>query len=107
MARATRLLRGERASRASPAVYFGDIEGGRLRDRRRLHGSVRRAASGGAGARVVLVEAETAAFAASGRNGGQIRTGLRKSQPVLEKELGVQHARDLWDLNEKAKALIA
>jgi gamma-glutamylputrescine oxidase len=59
-----------------------------------------------AGARVVLVEAQTAAFAASGRNGGQLCTGLRKSQPVLEKELGVQHARDLWDLNEEAKALI-
>jgi gamma-glutamylputrescine oxidase len=59
-----------------------------------------------AGAKVVLVEAQTAAFAASGRNGGQICTGLRKSQKVLEKELGPQHARDLWDLNEEAKALI-
>src|ERR1700744_4370645 len=59
-----------------------------------------------AGAKVVLVEAQTAGFAASGRNGGQLCTGLRKSQPVLEKELGVQHARDLWDLNEEAKALI-
>jgi gamma-glutamylputrescine oxidase len=59
-----------------------------------------------AGAKVVLVEAQTAGFAASGRNGGQICTGLRKSQPVLEKELGTQHARDLWDLNEEAKSLI-
>jgi gamma-glutamylputrescine oxidase len=58
------------------------------------------------GAKVALVEAQTTGFAASGRNGGQICTGLRKSQPVLEKELGVQHARDLWDLNEEAKALI-
>jgi gamma-glutamylputrescine oxidase len=59
-----------------------------------------------AGAKVALVEAQTAGFAASGRNGGQICTGLRKSQRVLEKELGPQHARDLWDLNEEAKALI-
>ena len=59
-----------------------------------------------AGAKVVLVEAQGAGFAASGRNGGQICTGLRKSQRVLEKELGEQHARDLWNLNEEAKALI-
>lgn len=59
-----------------------------------------------AGAKVVVVEAQTAGYAASGRNGGQICTGLRKSQPVLEKELGALHARDLWDLNEEAKALI-
>lgn len=59
-----------------------------------------------AGSKVVLVEAQTVGFAASGRNGGQICTGLRKSQSVLEKELGVQHARDLWNLNEEAKALV-
>ena len=59
-----------------------------------------------AGVKVALVEAHTAGIAASGRNGGQICTGLRKSQPELEKWLGEQHARDLWDLNEEAKALI-
>jgi gamma-glutamylputrescine oxidase len=59
-----------------------------------------------AGAKVALVEAETAGFAASGRNGGQICTGLRKPQAELEKWLGAQHARDLWHLNEQAKALI-
>ncbi|MGA9795387.1 MAG: FAD-binding oxidoreductase [Rhizomicrobium sp.] len=59
-----------------------------------------------AGAKVALVEAQSVGFAASGRNGGQLCTGLRKSQQVLEKELGKQHARDLWDLNEEAKALI-
>jgi gamma-glutamylputrescine oxidase len=59
-----------------------------------------------AGAKVVLLEAQTAGFAASGRNGGQLCTGLRKSQKLLEKELGAQHARDLWNLNEEAKALI-
>jgi gamma-glutamylputrescine oxidase len=59
-----------------------------------------------AGAKVMLLESQTAGFAASGRNGGQICTGLRKSQKVLESELGKQHARDLWNLNEEAKALI-
>lgn len=34
------------------------------------------------GARVMVLEAETVAFAASGRNGGQIHTGLRKNRPL-------------------------
>ena len=59
-----------------------------------------------AGARVVLIEAETAGFGASGRNGGQIHTGLRKDQAELERWLGAGHARDLWTLTEEAKALL-
>ncbi|MGN6514510.1 MAG: NAD(P)/FAD-dependent oxidoreductase [Rhizomicrobium sp.] len=59
-----------------------------------------------AGAHVVLLEAETVGFAASGRNGGQIHTGHRKSQKELEDWLGPVHARDLWNLCEEAKALV-
>jgi gamma-glutamylputrescine oxidase len=59
-----------------------------------------------AGARVILLEAETVGFAASGRNGGQIHTGHRMSQPDLEKWLGPVHAHDLWDLCEESKALV-
>lgn len=59
-----------------------------------------------AGVQPVLVEAETIGFGASGRNGGQIHTGPRLEQPVLEKWLGVQHARDLWTLSEEAKTLL-
>ncbi len=59
-----------------------------------------------AGARVVLVEAQQIGFGASGRNGGQIHTGLRKEQAALERWLGQAHARDLWDLTEDAKALV-
>ncbi|HEY8948928.1 MAG TPA: FAD-binding oxidoreductase [Rhizomicrobium sp.] len=59
-----------------------------------------------AGARVVLLEAETVGFAASGRNGGQIHTGHRMSQPALERWLGPAHARDLWHLCEESKALV-
>jgi gamma-glutamylputrescine oxidase len=59
-----------------------------------------------AGARVVLVEAETVAFAASGRNGGQIHSGQRKDQAELETWLGAAHARALWNLAEEAKALL-
>ncbi len=58
------------------------------------------------GAVVSLVEAETVGFAASGRNGGQIHTGLRKDQAELERWLGPLHARDLWTLAEDAKRLI-
>ncbi|HWE06387.1 MAG TPA: FAD-binding oxidoreductase [Rhizomicrobium sp.] len=58
------------------------------------------------GARVVLLEAQCVGFGASGRNGGQIHTGLRKVQSELEAWLGPMHARDLWSLSEEAKALL-
>ncbi len=60
----------------------------------------------GAGARTILLEAETVGFGASGRNGGQIHTGLRKDQRTLETWLGREHARDLWSLSLEAKVLI-
>ena len=56
--------------------------------------------------RTTLIEAETVGFGASGRNGGQIHTGLRKEQAELEDWLGVQHARDLWTLTEESKELV-
>ena len=59
-----------------------------------------------AGTRVVLLEAETVGFAASGRNGGQIHTGHRKSQAELERWLGHEHARDLWDLAAESKIIV-
>ena len=58
------------------------------------------------GAKVVVVEADTVGYAASGRNGGQIHTGHRKSQEELERWLGKVHARDLWNLCEESKALV-
>jgi gamma-glutamylputrescine oxidase len=58
------------------------------------------------GASVALLEAESAGFGASGRNGGQIHTGLRKEQAELERWLGPNHARDLWVLCEEAKSLV-
>src|SRR5215472_3646870 len=59
-----------------------------------------------AGADVVLLEAQRIGFAASGRNGGQIHSGLRKDQATLEQWLGKRHARALWDLAEDAKSLV-
>lgn len=58
------------------------------------------------GARVILLEAERIGFAASGRNGGQIHSGHRKSQAELETWLGKEHARDLWQLAEEGKATV-
>ena len=58
------------------------------------------------GVRVAVVEAETVGFGASGRNGGQIHTGLNQTQAALERWLGADHARDLWTLTEESKALV-
>lgn len=50
-----------------------------------------------AGKRVVVLEASRAAWAASGRNGGQALLGWSCDMPPLEKALGLSGARDLWD----------
>ncbi|HWA90892.1 MAG TPA: FAD-binding oxidoreductase [Rhizomicrobium sp.] len=57
-----------------------------------------------AGAKVVLLEAQSPGYAASGRNGGQIHTGHRKDQAELETWLGREHARALWEIADDAKA---
>nr|WP_281495973.1 FAD-binding oxidoreductase [Marivita sp. S6314] len=58
------------------------------------------------GADVVLLDAHRVGFGASGRNGGQLGTGQRKDQIGLEKMVGADAARKLWDLGEDAKALV-
>lgn len=58
------------------------------------------------GAKVVVLEAQSVGFAASGRNGGQIHPGHRKSQEELERWLGRGHARELWDISEEARKLV-
>ena len=47
--------------------------------------------------RVVVLEAEIAGFGASGRNGGQAIPGWSCDMPPLEKALGIERARRLWD----------
>jgi gamma-glutamylputrescine oxidase len=59
------------------------------------------------GARVIVLEAQSVGFGASGRNGGQIHTGWRKDQQELESWLGATHARELWALSEEAKAHVS
>ena len=59
-----------------------------------LHCALRLAQSG---KRVVVLEASRVAWAASGRNGGQALLGWSCDMPPLEKALGLQGARQLWD----------
>ena len=56
---------------------------------------------------VVVLEAARVGWGASGRNGGQVGSGMRESMSVLEDALGAARAGDLWALCEEAKAIIA
>ena len=47
---------------------------------------------------VALCEARTLGWGASGRNGGQLGIGMRKDQFFIEKKLGFEHAKELWNL---------
>lgn len=59
-----------------------------------------------AGKRVILLEASRVAWAASGRNGGQAILGWSCDMPPLEKALGLERARRLWDSMRWAAAEI-
>ncbi len=59
-----------------------------------------------AGVDVALIEAHRVGFGASGRNGGQVGSGQRQDQDVLEKRFGLEDARKFWQVAEDAKALV-
>ena len=54
------------------------------------------------GKKVAVLEASRVGFGASGRNGGQIGTGQRLDQISLEKLVGKDHAKDLFDIGNRA-----
>ena len=55
---------------------------------------------------VILLEANKVGWGASGRNGGHVGTGQRADQETLEKLVGKEHARALWDLGLEAVATV-
>lgn len=55
---------------------------------------------------VIVLEAQRVGFGASGRNGGQVGSGQRQDQGVLERVMGKQDARRLWDMAEEAKGMV-
>ena len=59
-----------------------------------------------AGRDVVLIDAQRVGFGASGRNGGQLGSGQRVDQDGLEKMLGAEPAKRLWQMGEEAKDLV-
>ncbi|WP_127088494.1 NAD(P)/FAD-dependent oxidoreductase [Aquabacter cavernae] len=59
-----------------------------------------------AGLKVVVLERGRIGCGASGRNGGQLHSGQRRDQEYLEKVVGPDDARKLWDMAQEAKALV-
>jgi len=55
---------------------------------------------------VVLLEANRVASGASGRNGGQVGTGQRVDQLALERMVGPDLARALWDMSLQSVSLV-
>ena len=56
---------------------------------------------------VVVLEAERVGWGASGRNGGQVGSGMRESMSVLERSLGAARVAQLWALCDESKSIIA
>lgn len=56
---------------------------------------------------VVLLEAHRVGWGASGRNGGQVGSGQRLGQDVLEQQLGHDAAHALWDIAQQAKHCVS
>src|SRR5215831_17413805 len=59
-----------------------------------------------AGFSVLVLEADSVGFGASGRNGGQLNGGQRRDVDYLEAHLGRSRARELWALGDEARDLV-
>lgn len=55
---------------------------------------------------VIVLEAHRVGFGASGRNGGQVGPGQRIEQDAIERMLGREDARKLWDIGLDARDLV-
>ena len=55
---------------------------------------------------VVVCEAKTIGWGASGRNGGQIIAGLACEQSVIERALGLDAAKQVWQMTLEALDLV-
>jgi len=58
------------------------------------------------GLSVVVIEAKTIGFGASGRNGGQVAVGQRRSQKSLEDWFGLAKAQELWKVGLESVNLV-
>jgi gamma-glutamylputrescine oxidase len=58
------------------------------------------------GYRVALLEADRVCSGASGRNGGQFIVGVASGQGPFEEQLGLDAARQVWDMSLDAVALL-
>jgi gamma-glutamylputrescine oxidase len=58
------------------------------------------------GYKVVVLEAHHIGFGASGRNGGQLIAGLACEQDVIEKSIGFEAAKEVWDMTLEALDLV-
>jgi gamma-glutamylputrescine oxidase len=58
------------------------------------------------GYRVVLLEAQRIGFGASGRSGGQAIAGYACGQHKLERQVGFENARRMWDISVEGLRLI-
>ena len=58
------------------------------------------------GYKVVVLEAQHIGFGASGRNGGQLIAGLACEQDVIEKAIGFEAAKQVWNMTIEALDLV-